>query len=674
MTSFIIISSDNRLHHLVDGIIACRPLNPDISLNISTGKITKSGDGYAYEYTIYQETTTPTRKKSFADLLSNQLAQFRTAYSTSSETINIFFLENPLVEGCYEEVKSWLEGFEEVYKKGHDTNFCVYRILFTYDHDNPTDVWAQVDHSILTELLKEHTEMVNGDSPSFDRFLFYIDNQKSDASALCMNKEEHDLKMPRFLLDFMMLVSNNTDTYGVRSGIASPTSHTRCFSVGFAESMYYYPDVERFYTHADLRDTYEHILTTNDETNGEQGKEVMDIEKYPLGLRSRQKRLEKIYKDISYLENIKDYPESVDKHIDDSIKELEDMLKAEREKELEEAPEKEPDCPEYINRSMIYEKLEIIISDKKEDIVNNLVEQYEKLVAFSKTQTFMDFANKREEFSQMADSVSLNEQVLTEYEPSRAGCLGLLLFWKKNNSIDDAPQVLAASPNKIKLTDHIKNISKWLGEKKQHIKFCDEIAQIEKKFDEEKSFCEDFILTEHSNHYSPLIHLERLRLAQRKSFTNRMEEYICKWKEEAQPTLTSLVKLVEEGAKKYARENFAFIDWSSQMPFVKDISSPDIMADICNWLQKKSCPFVNYNQISEFHEDKVTRILYSDRPDFDTTEFPAMKHLLDNGNTISAIHSKHITSKICMMQFLPMDTGIINSLVDLKLTSKEETA
>lgn len=674
MASFIIISSDNRLHHLVDGIIACRPLNPDVSPNISTGKITKSNDGYTYEYTIYGKSSTSKKEKSFADLLSNQLAQFRTAYSTSSETINIFFLENPFVEGCYEKVESWLEGFEEVYKKGHDTNFCVYRILFTYDHDNPTDVWAQVDHSILSDLLKEHTEISNGDSLSFDRFLFYIDNQKSDASALCMNKEEHDLKMPRFLIDFMMLASNSTDAYGVRSGITSPTSHTRCFSVGFAESMYYYPDVERFYTHADLRDTYERILTTNDEKDGELGKEMMEIEKYPLGLCSRQKRLEKIYKDISYLENIKDYPESVDKHIDDSIKELEDMLKAEREKELEEAPEKEPDCPEYINRSMIYEKLDIIISDKKEDIVNNLAEQYEKLVAFSKTQTFMDFVNEREEFLQMADSAPLNEQVRTEYEPSHAGCLGRLLFWKKSNSIDDAPQALTASSDKIKLTDHIKNISKWLGEKKQYIKFCDEIAQIEKKFDEERSYCEDFILTEHINHYFPLIHLERLRQAQRKSFTNRMEEYICKWKEEAQPTLTSLVKLVEEGAKKYARENFAFIDWSSPMPFAKDISSPDIMADICNQLQKKSCPFVNYNQISEFHEDKVTRVLYSDRPDFCTVEFPAMRHLLDKSSAISAIHSKHITSKICMMQFLPMDTGIIESLVDLKLTSKEEKA
>ena len=39
---------------------------------------------------------------------------------------------------------------------------------------------------------------------------------------------------------------------------------------------------------------------------------------------------------------------------------------------------------------------------------------------------------------------------------------------------------------------------------------------------------------------------------------------------------------------------------------------------------------------------------------------------LDNGNEITAHFSSHIASKICMMQFLPMDEKILSNLVDLQ--------
>ena len=55
MAAFVVISSNNRLHHLVDDIEQCRPLNPAIPLSLSTGKIIKEDGGYTYEYNIAGE-------------------------------------------------------------------------------------------------------------------------------------------------------------------------------------------------------------------------------------------------------------------------------------------------------------------------------------------------------------------------------------------------------------------------------------------------------------------------------------------------------------------------------------------------------------------------------------------------------------------------------------------
>ena len=665
MAAFIIISTDNRLHYLVDGIMECRPLNPTVSVSISTGKIVQSESEYIYKYTIEGENNESKEEQPFGKLVANQLAQFRSAHSISPGIVNIFFLENPSTQEESERNKEWLTEIESVYAK-HDKSFCVYRILFTYNHERPTDVCDQIDFAVLNDLLKEHRDVANCKSSSFDKFLFYIDNQKSDAAALCQKREEHNLKMPRFLLDFMMLVSNNNDAYGVRSAITSPNCLSKCFSVGFAESMYYYPDVERYYIHADLRDTYAHILTTVDEKVDEQGKEAMNIEKYPFGLRSRMERLKKIYESVPYSENIDDYPESMDKHIDDCIKTLKDMLMVKREAEIEEVDGKEPDCPEYIDRSAIYEELNAATLEQREEIESRLSEQYEKLVAFSKTKAFMDFVQEQECTISADSELPPNTANIEQSAPSRVGCLGRLMFWKKQNSSKDVPPPITPPTTEAKLTEYIKNIRKWLEHKDCYKKFYYEIANIEEKYQNEKKYCEEFVLTTHTNHYFPLIHKEKLKQAQQDSFPYRLEKHISEWRKKPQQTLANLVGLTKEASKKYTKESFAFIDWESPMSFVQDLSSSDAMADICNQLQKKSSPLVNYSQISEFHEDKVTRILYSDRPCFESEDFPAMRPKLDNGNTVSARYSTHIVSKICMMQFLPMDESILDGLTDLK--------
>ena len=54
MAAFIVISTDNKLHDLVDDIEKCRPRNPHVETYISTGKIIRTESGeYTYRYTIY---------------------------------------------------------------------------------------------------------------------------------------------------------------------------------------------------------------------------------------------------------------------------------------------------------------------------------------------------------------------------------------------------------------------------------------------------------------------------------------------------------------------------------------------------------------------------------------------------------------------------------------------
>ena len=101
MAAFIVISTDNKLHDLVDDIEKCRPRNPHVETYISTGKIIRTESGeYTYRYTIAGEVEKNEVKVSLADLLSNQLARFRKVCCISkAEPVNVFLLENPLNEG-----------------------------------------------------------------------------------------------------------------------------------------------------------------------------------------------------------------------------------------------------------------------------------------------------------------------------------------------------------------------------------------------------------------------------------------------------------------------------------------------------------------------------------------------------------------------------------------------
>lgn len=111
MAEFIVISADDRLHYLVDGIKKCHSLNPDVA-SFYTRKIIKTEKGYKYDYTKSRSDDSNECADSFGNSLLNQLAQIRLANNISEDVlVNIFFLENPLKEESVEESLEWLKEF-----------------------------------------------------------------------------------------------------------------------------------------------------------------------------------------------------------------------------------------------------------------------------------------------------------------------------------------------------------------------------------------------------------------------------------------------------------------------------------------------------------------------------------------------------------------------------------
>ena len=715
MASFIVISTSNHLHYLVDNIKKCCPLNPDIRTNISTGKILKTEQGFQYEYSVCTEESKNGQAKDLSYWITNQIAQFRLVNSIPNDNlVNIFLLENPITDTDFNEAEMWLNAFNDVFRNGHDKSFCVYRILFTYDLNDPSDVKKQISPNIVSEILNSHKQCVENNEFLFERYIFYIDNQKSDSAAFCVDKKEHDLKLPRLLTDFMMLSTNIGDAYGVRAAISSPEINTKCFSIGFGESMYYYPDVAEYYQHGDARDLYEYILNTDDESFPDVSNKILDIDKYPFGLKKRQKRLSAFFENVPFSEDIVKYPLSADFEIYKSLSLLEGLLLRERDKEYElffnspiyqeqqklvksiqkkletieigddesEQLRKQlitekakldkmisdfkPKCPLYIDRPMIYDSISLADEDEKGNIEKLQSTIYQDLLNFVISKQFIEFVKSSEENIIDNDSTQNLNVVKNETVSSNSGCLmSWLFFWKhseKRSDEENLPDsVIDVESNS--LLKQIETIKIKLRNKEEFKKFSEKVRLIQEDYKKERDKCNSFKLTNHLNHFYPLIELNKLKEIQKESFDSRRLIVINSWNAEDKHTLKSLVDIAIAHAQQHTKENYSFIDWEKPFPFVSKISKDHNLALVCNQLLRKSSPLVNYNLDLGNNENRIIKMLYSDIPSIEE-DIQEIRSQLDFGNEITAHFSSHIASKICMIQFLPMDERILCNLVD----------
>ena len=329
----------------------------------------------------------------------------------------------------------------------------------------------------------------------------------------------------------------------------------------------------------------------------------------------------------------------------------------------------EPECPKYIDRDSIYTYL-CVTDDDKEEKYANVSAEYKKLVHFSKSQKFLKFVETKITYKPVLPTGNSKEPEKREPGP---GCLSRLLPFlqkKKKPQCDDAKAPIG-DPHPDTAIDCIIRIKEQLDLKSAYATFKSDVDTIERRYSTEKEECDNFKLTDHTNHYFHLMNIAKLKESQSSNITARLENVISDWKTEYdEPSKSTLVSLLQKESAKYTSQNFSFIDWEHPFPFIENISNNDDMAHICNELQKKAAPFVNYNLDSDLKENTVNRFLFSDRPTFED-EYLKIRPKLQYGNEISASRSVHIASKLLMLQILPLDQNMLDHLVDLQENTNE---
>ena len=128
MSAFIVISTSDKLNWIVDGIVKCRPQNPNTLTHIATGKICHREDALYYDHTYSVDSTSSSNSaEDLSSLLANQMAQFRRATGVQDE-LQIFTLENPIDAenlGCCNMV---YEALEEAINNRSEINYHITRI------------------------------------------------------------------------------------------------------------------------------------------------------------------------------------------------------------------------------------------------------------------------------------------------------------------------------------------------------------------------------------------------------------------------------------------------------------------------------------------------------------------------------------------------------------------
>lgn len=711
MSNFILISLSDRLHPIVDGILGCCPRDGSAPTCIFTGKIVHKSDSYMYEWSTTASAPTTGDAQGLAGLLKNQLAQFRrTCGMQPTDMANIFLLDNPMTEDELNLSEMWISEFDTLYEQGI-RNFRLHRVLLAYDVANPASVSACTDGSILDQIIRQYEEKATDlNSITYPTQLFLLTNQDCAEAAICESENDHDLMMKRFLADFMMLASNQDDSYNVYGSIVAQPP-TNCFSAGYAEYMYYYPDVERYFDIASKRDLYRKCLNDPDGTQDVKDDEAMDVNAHPFGLLERKQRLSKIYEDVPYDQRISDHPASADKEIHDHIVALKEIIKAEyaqekaafdaakagKEQEVEsneqaytnasaleneteddfqarkgqlkaqwekskrelEAMTFSPKCPGYIDRDVIYLNQDSCTARDDEH-------KYEQLIAYVATNDFRQFALA---YKPQAEDTPLPAPPIgnagSDELENRKGCMSWLFFWKKNNEdeLQEEESEKPATPEPPEASDpkeSIMRIAELMKLKRTFKDFEDKIDDIQRREAGKSMECKNFTLTRHSKSI-PLIDDSKLDAEHSSKFEELMTSSIEQWKNTDERSLESLVTALAQQSSDYTKKNYSKLDWSQPFSFIK--SSDNQVLEACNSLQRKSNPFVNYNTYQAEGSTNAITILYSDDKNFQA-KFLKMKNSgqLSNADAITAQTSTHIVSKIVTMNYLPLSQNLLKSL------------
>lgn len=688
MSAFVVISAHERLNSIVDGIVKNRPLNSSVRTVISTGKLLTEGGAAFYEYTSTVKDSSINKKShNFEDLLKNQLAHLRRDALLGDRVLNVFLLENPYTAEEDNDVDWIYNCLKDVYANGlgSDSNIQLFRICFSYHIEEPENVALQIPKV----LLQKRKDVLSDDFP---QKIFYLDNQDKHGAALCKDKVSHDLMVSRMLVDWMMLLSNENDSYNMMSAIQSDT---KIFALGYAEYFYCYDDVRRYFQLANQHDLLEYMLNEgNDEHNNS-----LDIEKEPLGLIERKKRMSNIYEKVPFSEDIELYPLSIDKKIDDIIISFKSSIERCKEIALKDAkirdeenrqqqceqetnnengallckPEIGPEemsvmekYPDYIDRQIIYANSLLLDENDTSEIKNEILlscqQKYTKLLSFIQGQIFKTY------LASSFDVNSNNNNTEVVPEKKQKGCLFWFMNWfnKKEEDVTiEITKVKDENPiNNIKaILCPLNEIRKMLNEREMYFVFKDNVDNLLKLEKNLRSDIDNFKLTNHCKSVDVMIDLEFLKEYQKSLKINNLKSIIGKWKSMGKEYQTKT--FLSDSQIDYTNLqvlNYCFIDWNSPFPFIKSKSNE--LSYLGNELLKHSSIFANYNVIRDSFENLTCIHLYSDNEEY-INPFANRQIDIKNKNSIQSIKSNHIASKIAMLQILQMDEEAWNGLVDL---------
>ena len=717
MSAFIVISVKDTLNWIVDGIKDCRPHNPEVVTYLSTGKIKKEGeDKYLYEYTTYSKhagggnadnTLSRTVESDIPrNLFSNQIAQFLNVCENEGEQINIFLVDNPITDEDFEQ-SSWLvDEIRAVYESHKATNFQLVRVLFSYEIEKPADVNRQASKMILKQLTKMNLD----DSDDFLTRILYIDNQNRSGAAMCLNKDEHDIMIPRMLCDLMMLLSNKDDSYNVSAAISG---QTRMFAVGYSECMYYHDDVFKYYDLAGRRDLLDFLLDTiNDE-------ESLDFNRYPIGLEDRLRRLEPLYAEVPYKVDISTCPKSIDKAIDDIIVSFKDDIINIRQEALDAATIKDaaetkakliehlkannliPDdvsdedleeqylsiaeeahididgftvttaveqarkeYPEFIDRHQIYE--EFLVEDEEgEDFegtdLDANIHAYTRLIKYVQTGQFKKYVRAQCDKIVEEPGPSSSDIQVKEKKP----CFFKRLFCRKKASepgtnTGAVAVVAPASRDWHSLRESIASISEMYSKRNDYYRLKEKVSSMRSELASLNDDIHNFKLTVHCSSVDNLIDLDKLKEFHQSGHDNRLNKIVEQWNQRNDESRTYDAFFEELKEKtKWEVYGFYYINWSDPFEFIKDIDLPKV----CEALKRRSQPFVNTYTLGPNAENLTSYIFYTDNERWQE-DLSQKRVTLKDDNKVSSTFSHHICSKICMFQFLQMSHELIDGLVD----------
>ena len=633
MSAFVVISTQERLNWIVDKISENKPANHAVGTLIWGGYVMHTEKGVYFKHTSAEKQET---KESITlyEALENHLAAFKKVRKNfdmnNNLSTDIFLLANPLVKDEITELQEYLDAYDNMVCTGTQNDIRIFIVLLAYDTERPAHINAQIAPDCFQRLMSYVSRQ-----DDYQKEILYLDNQSLDNAAICREQEDHDIMLPRMLCDFMMLLSNINNRYGIGAAITSPTINTHIFSIGYSEYMYYYPDVTEYLKLADEYDLYTALLY------GEKEDDSLDLNKSPWGMQSKREALENIYTLIPYDQKADD-----GNNADCKIAFLLQGLKQAVESYNTDNPN---NTITWIERDTIYSRHHDGTYEQNAMQRDSDINAYNGLISRVCSNGFdVYLLNKRKSAPKMTT-------------PQKPKNFFSRIFSRKKNKTAATQQTPARKYDELFQT--LKEIRKLREEQDAYVRLVQTIDAYEKKRKDLKKRIDDFKLNSeiHSTSFSTMIDLEELKAYQERYKDKRINEIKQEYNGIKSPAKESLFDI----CKRLSENNdsrYRYIDWNDSWSFIKELSDDELCRYV-DQLYVNSIPFINFKSTAAQAKNLITVHLYTDNETYKKT-------IDNNGNNIKCqlqtFVSTHTESKMCMFQFLPIDDDALEGLADKK--------